>query len=240
MKNVSNSFNQFYHPTRALLIYHNTDSRPEYYVESMDIDHQSGKPINAHPLNEIEAKELAQALYSPTTEQTAFLQPKGLLPRNVLYMNTSAEGYAIWYTPAKRQQVFFKESLGIPNGEANVPALIWKAGKKRLELYAVPTSKRPTAKTVLYCAPFFNVYDNGNVCMGSVDVKIPESTSLNELMKRWEDYFFNSYFSHTISQSQTKSPIVGFWLSHVNTDKPFPADELLPTRSKATLNNILR
>ncbi|STD07498.1 hypothetical protein [Chryseobacterium carnipullorum] len=43
-------------------------------------------------------------------------------------------------------------------------------------------------------APFFNVYESGSVCMGTVDVNIKNSVSLEEFTEKWEDLFFQFLF----------------------------------------------
>ena len=91
--------------------------------------------------------------------------------------------------------------------------MLWLANKRSLKIFALPNNRRPTEKTELFYAPFFNVYEDGNVCMGTVDVNIQNSTSLEEFTKKWEDYFFNSYFSHLMNEH---NPIKGNCVSPVS------------------------
>jgi len=90
----------------------------------------------------------------------------------------------------------------------------------------------------LYFAPFFNIYEDGRVCMGSVNINIKNSASVEEFTRAWEDYFFNSYFSHLLGQN---SPITGncvhLWKDLIQTGKPFPK-EVLKKKNK-TLKNLL-
>lgn len=72
---------------------------------------------------------------------------------------------------------------------AQVPPLLWLANKQNLVIFALASDRRPTEKTMLYHAPFFNVYDNGSVCMGTVDVNIKNSASIEEFTEAWEKYF---------------------------------------------------
>lgn len=240
MRNITAAFSDHYQPVQALLIrkapQESRDYEHDYYVESYDID-AKGHPINAHPLSEAEAKALAKALYTSSDKQTSFLQPEGLLPENVLYIKPSSSGHAIWYTPPQQRQVHFIEKLDIPSGMAHIPGLIWKADKKRLMLFAVEADRKPTLTTQLFAAPFFNVYKEGGVCMGTVDVKISSSISLESFMTAWENYFFNSYFSHTIQTNATVDNIVFLWKSLVEEQIPFPKESLV--KLNKTLKSIL-
>ncbi|RWY53870.1 hypothetical protein [Mucilaginibacter gilvus] len=45
----------------------------------------------------------------------------------------------------------------------------------------------------------FNPYhQDGKVCFGTVTIQIPRECRLEEFMRQWEIYFFNSFFSHTL------------------------------------------
>lgn len=57
-------------------------------------------------------------------------------------------------------------------------------------------------------SPFFNVYENGNVCMGMVDFQIEKSVSVEEFITAWEQIFFNNYFSHL--NDQNPQPTIGY------------------------------
>jgi len=136
-----------------------------------------------------------------------------------------------------KKQLYFTENLEISNGRAEVPAMLWFANKRSLKIFALSSNQRPTEKTSLFYAPFFNVYENGNVCMGTVDVHIQNSTSLEEYIKNWENYFFNSYFSHLMNEhNPINGNCVSLWKSLINTDKPFPK-EILRTANR-TLKNL--
>jgi PRTRC genetic system protein B len=60
-----------------------------------------------------------------------------------------------------------------------------------LSVWALASDERPTEKTLVYHAPFFNV-TNGNVCMGNV--KVPEGVNVEDAGK-WEKLFFRSVFT---------------------------------------------
>ncbi|RYD95442.1 MAG: hypothetical protein EOP54_15800 [Sphingobacteriales bacterium] len=128
MNNITHTFGTLYHPCKALLIYRKTENgyNPDYYVESYDMD-SSGKPVNPHPLTIKESHALAKSLQSREKKAHAFLTPKGLLPPNLLYLKSGNDGFAVWHTAAQKAKLLFSDGLGIPSGEAAIPALVWKA-----------------------------------------------------------------------------------------------------------------
>lgn len=239
MKNMTGIIEDIYVPVKALVVYESlTESKKGHYVEAYDMDDE-GRPFNARPLTEEEVSNLCNKLQIDAWTK-GFLRCEGLLPDNVLALNFHpSNGYAVWYTKPQRVRLYFKKSLGIPEGEACVPALLWKADRTRLEIFALAESKKPSLKTCLYHAPFFNVYENGSVCMGTVDVEISEDSSLHEFISTWQASFFDSYFSHTMNNHAPVSKnIIELWKGLVNSKKKFPVAVL--KKNQFTLKNILR
>lgn len=195
--------------------------------------------INAHPLTIGEAQQLAKALNTEKGACNAFLKPQGILPVNVLHINPSENGSVLWHTRSMAKELFFTDSLGIPNGKASIPSLLWFADKRCLRLFALATGRRPKASTPLYHAPFFNISDNGNVCMGTIDVNTQKSASLEEFIAAWENYFFNSYFSHLMQgHNPVNGNCVNIWKKLIKTGDAFPNETLL--RINRTFKDLLR
>lgn len=235
---ITASFGTLYHPKSALVFYETKGANTDVYVEHFDMD-KNGNPINAHPLTEREAKVLAKSLQTEKHKDNAFLKSNGILPTNILHINPNKDkGAVLWYTKAQKRQLYFVDGLQIPNGMAYVPPMIWFANKNSLSVFALKSDRRPIEKTPLYFAPFLNIYDDGKVCMGSVNINIKNSASVEEFTKAWEDYFFNSYFSHLLgNDSPIKGNCVNLWKELIQTDKPFPK-EVLKKKNK-TLKNLL-
>lgn len=232
-----NSFGTLYHPQGALVFYQTKEAHTETYVEYFDMD-KNGHPFNAHPLTVREAERLSKALNTKKVSEKAFLTPKGIVPTTVLHYNTSENGRVLWYTKAQERELFFVDKLGIPNAKAKVPALLWYANKQSLHLFALANGQRPKENTTLYHAPFFNVYENGDVCMGTVNVAIQKTASLEAFTTAWENYFFNSYFSHLMQgHNPVKGNCVSLWKGLIQTGEDFPKEILL--KHKITLKNLL-
>lgn len=237
MKDITAQFGTLYSPVKAFVVYQKDTADKTIYVEAYDMD-KKGYPINAHPLSLRESTQLANALDISEELTRKFLKPSGLLPKNVLYINPENDGYAIWYTPAQKVSLFFVDSLAIVNGKAFVPPLLWKASKNTLYIYAMNTDTEINEQTCLYHAPFFNLYEDGKVCMGTVSVSIKADCLLEEFIQEWEQYFFNSYFSHLIhKQSPVKGNIIQLWQKLVNTPKQFPMKFLL--KNGLTIKKLL-
>ena len=237
VNDITENFGTLYHPKSALVFYETIGTNTDVYVEHFDMDN-NGTPINAHPLTVKEANVLAMALKTDEENSKAFLKPKGILPTNILHINPSEKGTVLWYTKAQQRQMYFVNGLGIPNGMAQVPPMLWFANKNSLAVFALTTNRRPTEKTPLHYAPFFNIYEDGKVCMGMVTINIKNSASVEEFIQAWESYFFNSYFSHLLgSHSPIKGNCVNVWKDLINTDKPFPKEVL--KKNNKTLKNLL-
>ena len=235
---ITASFGTLYHPKSALVFYETKGTNTDVYVEHFDMD-KNGNPINAHPLTEREAKVLAKSLQTEKDKDIAFLKSNGILPTNILHINPNKDkGAVLWYTKAQRRQLYFVNGLDIPNGIAQVPPMIWYANKNSLSVFALASDRRPTEKTPLYFTPFFNIYEDGKVCMGSVNINIKNSASVEEFVGAWEDYFFNSYFSHLLGRnSPIKGNCVNLWKDLIQTGKPFPKEVL--KKNNKTLKNLL-
>lgn len=238
MENITKLFEAIYLPVKALVIYQSSTREQEHvFVEAYDMNKQ-GKPVNAHPLSIVEIAKLAECLNTGLELRSNYLKSSSLLPDKVLYIYPSQNGFAVWYTPEQEVSLLFKDTLGIPSGKAYVPPLIWKAGKEELEIYAFKSKSKPSAKTPLFCAPFFNLHANHKVCMGSVDTDMENIHSLEDFIGRWEQCYWNSYFSHMIAgTSPVKGNIVQLWQALVNTHEKFPLDVLI-TANK-TIKDLL-
>ena len=233
---MNKDFGTLYHPQSALVFYRTEGKKTDTYVEFFDMDTE-GTPVNAHPLTMTEASRLAETLKNATSEQQAYLHTRGIISSQTLHFDPQ-KGTAVWFTKAGKRQLYFTESLGIPDGTANVPAMLWAAGKTSLSVFALGSNRRPTEKTKLYNAPFFNIYAQGNVCMGTVDVQIKKAASLNEFTTAWENYFFNSRFSHLLEEhNPVNGNCVSLWTNLINTDQPFPTEVL--TQSSVTIKKLI-
>ena len=227
-----------YHPAAAIVVFQPDNNDNELYLEHYDMD-ENGCPVNPRPLSVKEAQGLAKALDTKKAAAKAFLKPKGLLPSCLLHINPSEDGSVLWYTKPQTQKLYFSESLGLASQELSLPALVCAANKNRLFVYALTIKGKPSLSTPLFNAPFFNLYRNGNVCMGSVNVRISQSATLEEFIHAWQGYFFGSYFSHLIDgHNPVKGNLISLYQSLAETGSVFPVEELVPNTKQ--LKHLLR
>ena len=74
--------------------------------------------------------------------------------------------------------------------------------------------------------------------MGTVDVNIQNSASVEEFTEKWEEYFFNSYFSHLMNEhNPIKGNCVTLWKNLIQSQEEFPNDVLIKTN--LTLKTLL-
>jgi len=244
MENITHHFERKYTPFKALLLYEGSEGTEEhatdngFYVESYDIG-RDGRPINAHPLSSAEMKDIALLFKGSAEMYNGFLKSHGIMPPNVLSIDPKHTGTIVWYTPPMSADLFFVDRLGIPCGKASVPALVWKATRSSLSVFALKGKRKPDTRTPLYHAPFFNIGGGGAVCMGTVDIQIDGQTFLEDFIALWQQYFFGSYFSHMLEGGGlTSQNIVQLWQGLVGSPKAFPEDVLM--RTDLTIQSLIR
>lgn len=236
LTDITHQLGQLYFPQSALVFYQTEGNRPETYVEYYDMDN-TGMPVNAHPLTLREAKALTKALCI-ADEKVNCLQSNGILGSHILHVDP-LKSKAVWFTKSMQRPLCFTENLGLPKGKAYVPPMLWVADRQSLTVFAMVSNRRPTEKTPLYHTPLFNIYEDGKVCMGSVDVRIKKTVSLEEFTKVWENYFFNSYFSHLMTgHNPVKGNCVSLWKHLITTGEAFPIEVLI--KNNRTLKDLLK
>ena len=237
MKDLTNSFLEVFYPTSALVFYQKKGRDEENYVEHFDMD-RNGFPVNAHPLTVIEARKLAETLAGGDQGRQRFLLPNGVIRTDVLYLDQIG-GKVIWFTKAMERKLHFSDSLGIPSGVGKTPAMLWMADRESLSVFAISSNRRPTERTILYHAPFFNIYENGNVCMGTVDTQIKQSATLEEFISAWEGFFFNSYFKHLFQgHNPVNGNCISVWQNLIENGGEFPTEIL--KKSTKTIKDLMR
>lgn len=237
MKDITQNFGTLFYPISAMVVYQSKEKVNVTYIEHFDMD-KNGNPINAHPLTVREAKTLVRALNTDINENKTLLNCKGILPTNILRVDPRENGSVVWFTKIRKVKMHFVDKLEIPSGVAEIPALLWYASKNVLRVFALTSNRRPNEKTFLFHAPFFNMYKDSHVCMGTVNVNIKKTISVEEFIQIWEDSFFNSYFSHLINEhNPIDGNCVNLWKELVGTNKAFP--KVVLKKTGQTLKDLL-
>jgi len=142
--------------------------------------------------------------------------PVEILPERVLVRTAEM---IVWWAPAGTRTMFFTDrsddrALKKMNGKRYPqPALLFKACGSHLWVRALDRNTRPKADSRMCMAPFWNCYDNGVVCTGSM--KIPQEKSVAAI-DVWENSFFESEFTHASGvRKHTRFPsgLLAMWQS---------------------------
>jgi PRTRC genetic system protein B len=118
--------------------------------------------------------------------------PIEILPDRVIVRTPDT---IVWWTPARERIMFFSDrsddaALKKMNGKRYPhPPLLFKTSGTRLSVRALLENKRPKSDTKLFTAPYWNCYENGVVCTGTM--KIPREKSVAAI-ETWEESFFQS------------------------------------------------
>jgi PRTRC genetic system protein B len=121
--------------------------------------------------------------------------PLSYVPPNVIA--TAREAVA-WYEPATSQTMYFDadrdravaafDAMVIPQ-----PPLVFIASGRGLRVFALQKDERPDLQTPLCDAPYWNTYEDGRICLGSM--KVPAAVDPSTTAQ-WTRNFFRSSFTH--------------------------------------------
>jgi PRTRC genetic system protein B len=214
----------------ALLIY--GDRQRSFVTRHAVMHHKEGPPMlePAQPLTLAFLESLARSL-------------SGYAPAEILPVSVLAKGDRMiaWWTPSCRRQMFYENSEG-KAAELNgrmfpQPPLVWRVENGDLRIRAVSENKRPTLKTKLHVAPFWNLSDDGRVCTGTM--RHPDSATAASIPD-WERGFYESAFTHANVGRLTRRPsgFEGLWSELADKCKPFPVRTLI--RLPQTLAEFVR
>lgn len=208
----------------AILLYGSKERIRLATVHAPEYDPNGGPPIlgEGQPLTRQFLETLCRGLGSEL--------PTAYLPGHVLVYSTSL---VAWWEPARRRPMFFSPECDGRTLDGKVfphPALVFAVAHDRLQVWALDTNKRPAPETTLYTAPYWNTYDNGGVCHGSMPV--PQTVDLDGLAQ-WSEAFFSSRFTHSnlnIQQCRHPEGFLGLWRDLVGKHR-FPVEYLVSKRS---------
>jgi len=159
------------------------------------------------------------------------------LPEGVLSISAD---HMIWWVPACERNVFFNNvELGKRGAKVPHPPLLFVVVKDQWYVFALDKNERPKPDAKLFYAPYFNVYDNGGICIGSAAV--PKGIAANAI-PQWEAAFFDSAFTHVngeVKKSSHQRGEYAMWKELLDgAYTAFPTEYLVPM--KATVAILLK
>lgn len=180
----------------------------------------------------LRVEELAELIRGLQNAPTA----RRIQSERVLY---SDAGMLMFWVPETRRPIFFRayEQKNKPRKINTIsgttvshPPLLIVATPGHLYLFALAQNERPTASTELYRAPYYNLYESGLMCRGNV--ALPETMDPSEeALKRWEDAFFLTNFTHSNYGNKNVVTYRGghdaLWTSLAKSARSFPTRSLI-------------
>ena len=203
----------------ALLIYR--EGRRSFITRHDVLAQKQGPPVLgvAQPLTTAFVENLAESLGGSAAAE--------VLSENIL---AKSDRMIAWWTPRRRRQMYFENPEGkmqtLNGKQFPQPPLVWKVIHGSLSIRALAENKRPNAGTKLAVAPFWNLSDDGSVCLGSM--RCPESTSVGSI-EGWEKGFYESAFTHANVGRLTRHEggHDALWGELVGKRRTFPAESLI-------------
>jgi PRTRC genetic system protein B len=234
--------NKKFYPTSAIIINETKgEFYKQHYLESRAIVKKGGRycfmaPV---PLSEDVLKDVARSYIKDAGAEMGFA---GLIPGHILYgANGIGFSIVIWYRPAMKRTLNFSASLGI-KGESTVyvPATLYLVHNKSLYVFSLMTDERPDTKTKLYNAPFFNIYDGGNVCLGTAPIGQHKRKTYEEESQRFERGFYMAEQNGGNVEGRCKTPLAKLWSQLIKRKVKFPSKtELVQHKQFKTVGELI-
>ena len=212
----------------AVLFYGSTDGQGQNFatVHPVRFDDQCIPVIcPGTPATKVALLEAIRELVDDRMEPEIF-------PEHLLAKGTN---HLVWYRPATKRTLWFKfEDEDECSAHVPIPALLWLANplKGECSVFALCDSARPDGNTLLYQAPFFNVWGTGKVCTGNALVPKGSNALIPE---NWEKMFFSSWFTHPNVNSlvRHRAGSYDFWKQRINGKyRVFPKAKLVPLKRR--------
>ena len=203
----------------ALLVYRDRQSS---FITRHDVQAQKSGPPTLGP-----AQPLTLAFVESLMRSLGGAVQAEVLPENIL---AKADRMIVWWTPEQRRQMFYENAEGkavdLNGGVFPQPPLVWKVENGELSIRALVRNKRPQAATALAVAPFWNLSDDGRVCVGTM--RRPDSATVASI-PAWERGFYESAFTHANVGRLTRHQggFEGLWESLKGKRRRFPAETLI-------------
>lgn len=233
----SKKFNTRLTPSMAVIVYAGKGYNKEFYLESREIKSHAGQltfmaPV---PLSDSVMQKIAD-LYKQNKDSEMEL---GLLPEHILYASNNSKLVVAWYRPAMKRALNFSSHLRIKGDQViELPATLYLVIDKTMYVFALMNNARPNLKTKLYNAPFFNIYKDGNVCLGSANVGRRAKNYADEA-QRFEAGFYMAEQNNGFIKN-CKTALDTLWPSLIKTKRPFPSkDELVQHSTYKTFGDLI-
>jgi len=235
LKNNVTSNSSLVEMTKAILFYSSRASS-DLVISLHDIEHVDGKPTI------MEGKLASQRSIKAFIRQVMGQKQKlalAFLPSNILAQD---DHNVVWWVPPGKRRIFFNSSadkMSNINAEIELPGLVFALIESNWYVVAVEGTSRPELTSRVFFSPFFNVWDNHQICVGST--RVPKNRMKVE---QWTAAFFSSAFTHNNYKSKGSlltdgSTRAALWKSLIKARAQHFPMEILPTTG-LTLETFIR
>jgi len=226
-------------PKRSITIYSNKHDT-EFFLENREIKCIEGKfmlmaPV---PMSDNVLKEVARSYMKTNSFE---MRHEQIIGNHLLYAsNKPGRTIVMWYRPATKRNLNFSAALKI-KGESlvEIPATLYLVINNALHLYALMTSDKPDLQTKIYSAPFFNIYEDGNVCLGTAHIGKVKARTFEGEAERFERAFYMAE-QNGGDHNNCKTPLTKLWTTLIAKKAPFPAQkELIQHKKYKTVGELV-
>lgn len=224
---------QDFAPDKVLKVYKQI-FKNNYYIEIHNVTKkmQSDSEFELGPgrtLTKRTFQKLLGAAYS--NEISTYFEGMLMDPRLLACEPVKHKRYIIWYDPVQVREINFTENNILKSGMYSLPALLYFVMGDTIRVFAMKTGKRrPAIDTKLYHAPIMNRVSDYQLCWGSVKCEVAHIDEIDAEMKAWENFLWNSRFSHTGGAAASKTSMTKIYQSTFEGRKAFPIAELRDTK----------
>jgi len=231
METINNELAGDFEPKVAIIVYENEIAAiNKYYLEARDI-----RKGNIGPGKPLKIKTIQNIVASLTVEAKANMVSNGLIPNNLLYVNTTPGKWnMIWYLKPSKRYLIMTDKFVLKTGFYHLPGLLMNLKDDTFYVYALQKNRKPTINTELFINPLPNTYPDCKICMGNVKSN-HNDLSVQGIMNHWEKLYFASEFSSHLSGNYKKCAK----LMRSCIKNPFPVEELIKVRNNLKLGDLL-
>lgn len=233
--------NRRLYPVQVITVY-SDKAGYQFYLENRDIKTIKGKATLMAPV--ALADDVLKSIARSYTQNNSFVMEMGgeIAPHLLYAINRPGKTVVVWHRPAMKKSLNFSASLKIKGDSyVTVPATLNIVIDNELFIYALMDDSRPTNATKLYNAPFFNIYDNGRVCLGTAHVGKIKAKTFEKEADRFERAFYMAEQNGGNSSNNCKTPLPDLWNRLIKKPSAFPSKtELIQHTKYKTFGDLLK
>ena len=163
----------------------------------------------------------------------------GLLPSGTLATGYSnGKRFYVVYRPPEPVTLTINTHNTIRTQTLTAPPLIWAGCGRDYRIWALDTDEYPTGGERLMVAPFPNVYSDGRICWGAVDVRSLPEASERTMWQVFDMFMTGSYFNTHLANGKSVCEPTSVLAVYPSVNGRYPLDDLVTTTG--TLEHVVQ